>query len=140
MEAAWEVALSDLFHHAVDGAVEQGGADRLRAVERKVCGAEAGMVRAGAREGAGQAELLLGPSPVFRARHDDLRRIRDQLERRQAGTREPFLSLWTELLMGHHVTRADVVDAALDLVKRGRAATSRPVKRNIPDSTLISWR
>lgn len=112
----------------------------FRDVERKVCGDEADTVRSGARGRAGQGELVFGQDRAFDARHErDLRRVREQLERRDGGTRETFRSLWTDLLSAHHVTRTDVVEVVLELTARGRVRITPGTRRGIPDDALLAW-
>lgn len=114
----------------------------FRNVERKVCGDEADVVRAGARARAGgQSEMLFGqPDRAFEGRHErDLARVRELLERRESGRRETFLSLWTEVLSGHHVTRTDVVEIVIELATRKRVVIVPAVRRSIGDDAQLVW-
>lgn len=127
--------------HLVVGGHHHEVLNLFRNVERKVCGDEADAVRSGARgRAAGQGELVFGQDRAFDVRHDrDLRRVRDLLESRAAGRRETFLSLWTEVLSAHHVTRADVVEIVLELVPRKRVLIAPPAKRSIGDDAQLTW-
>jgi hypothetical protein len=127
--------------HLVVGGHHHEVLNLSRSVERKVCGDEADAVRSGARErAAGQAEMVFGQDRAFDARHDrDLRRARELLERREAGRRETFLALWTEVLSGHHVTRADVVEITLELAARQKVTVSPTPKRSIGDDAQLVW-
>lgn len=127
--------------HLVVGGHHHEVLNLFRNVERRVCGDEADEVRSGARGRAdGQAEMVFGQDRAFDARHDrDLRRAREFLEGRDAGRRETFLALWTEVLSGHHVTRSDVVDIILDLTARKKVSVTPTSKRSIGDDAQLSW-